>query len=79
MLWHCQEFDLQLLSGPLVHVGTRRGAEKAGKRCTAGESLQGWRKDEGSKEGGEKVRTGRRKDAALSVLGFISVELHWVS
>lgn len=28
----CQEFDLQLLPGPLVQVGTGRGAEKAGKR-----------------------------------------------
>jgi len=32
MLQRCQEFDLQLLPSPFTHVGSGRGAEKAGKR-----------------------------------------------
>lgn len=43
--------------------------------------MRGWGKDEESKEGGEKVRTGRRRrvEGCCLVLGFILVELHWIS
>lgn len=54
----------------------KQGRDEQQEKKSSG---RGWGKDEGSKEGGEKVRTGRRREEGRMLLPCLFSDLYWLS